>query len=223
MNTLAIKVTIFFLSFAFIQNAYSEELVYLGKQVYAKDVAEKKDLEFDVWIKTTKDSEGNDIQLFFKEDKARGLRRDSSFYQNGTWEVYEFDDLAKETRFRASWGVRSLRRYDDAGHLNERYMIDGNGDTLISVKYEWKKGRLVRMIADGIVRNYIYGKTLKDTVRVEPSDEGFNYHSGYNGTVGKIPEEGEPRYEIFIRDPYGHVSFESGYEESREDNECPSN
>jgi hypothetical protein len=67
------------------------------------------------------------------------------------------------------------------------------------------------------MRNYIYGKTLKDTVRVAPSDEGFNYHRGYNGTAGKIPEEGTPDYEIFARNPYGHVAF--GEEE--EDEELP--
>jgi hypothetical protein len=84
--------------------------------------------------------------------------------------------------------------------------MEGN-DTLESQKYEWENGRLVRMTANGVVRNYFYGKTLRDPVRVEPSDEGFNYHRGYNGTAGKIPEEGTPDYEIFSRDPYGHVHF----------------
>jgi len=162
-------------------------------------------LEFEVYGRIIKDSEGNDIQVFVKEDKARGLRRDSSFYWDGSWEVFEFDDLAKETRFRTSSGIRSLRRYDDVGHLKERNMIDSNGDTLTSEQYEWKNGRLIRMTANGVVRNYIYGKTLQDTIYVEPSDEGFNYHSGYNGTAGKIPEEGTFEYKFFAMEPYGHA------------------
>jgi len=183
-----------------------------------KDAIEREEFdvsfEFEVMIKIVKDSEGNDVQLFIKEDKARELRRDSSFYWDGYWEVFDFDDLTKETRFRTSSGIRSLRRYDDVGHLKERNMIDSNGDTLTSEQYEWKNGRLIRMTANGVVRNYIYGKTLQDTVHVVPSDEGFNFHSGYNGTVRKMPEEGEPGYKIFIRGPYGHVSF--GDEEKEE-------
>jgi hypothetical protein len=72
------------------------------------------------------------------------------------------------------------------------------------------------MTANGVVRNYIYGKTLQDTVKVIPSDEGFNYHSGYNGTAGKIPEEGTPEHEIFAMEPYGHVYF--GNEEDEDGN-----
>jgi len=177
-------------------------------KVYAIDKKESDIvLEFDVYGRLIKDSEGNDIQAFIKEDKAHGLRRDSSFFYNGYWEVFEFDDVAKETRYRASSGISSLRKYDNAGRLTERYMADKKGDTLTSEKYEWKNGRLVRMTANGIARKYIYGKTLQDTVKVEPSDEGFNYHSGYNGTAGKMPEEGEPGYEIFAMEPYGHVAL----------------
>ncbi len=179
-----------------------------------KDAVEREEFdvsfEFEVYARIIKDSEGNDIQVFVKEDKARGLRRDSSFYWDGSWEVFDFDDLAKETRFRTSSGYRSLRKYDDTGHLKERNMIDSNGDTLTSEWYEWENNRLIRMTANGVVRNYIYGKTLQDTVYVEPSDEGFNYHSGYNGTAGKIPE-GTFEYKIFAMNPYGHAHF--GYEE----------
>jgi hypothetical protein len=96
-------------------------------------------------------------------------------------------------------------------------MIDSNGDILKSEQYEWSNGRLVRMTANGILRNYIYGKTLQDTVYVEPSDEGLNYHSGYNGTVGKIPEEDDPKYWLFAINPYGYVSFED--EEKKEHEE----
>jgi len=164
-------------------------------------------LEFDVYARIIKDSEGNDIQVFIKEDKKNGLRRDSSFYWDGEWEVFEFDDAANETRFKASSDIRSLRKYDDKKRLTERYMVDGNGDTLTSEKYEWKNGRLVKTKIDGVERVYIYGKTLKDTVKVIPTDEGLNYHSGYNGTAGKIPEEDEPGYEIFAMSPYGHMYF----------------
>ncbi|MDR0516504.1 MAG: hypothetical protein LBH25_05605 [Fibromonadaceae bacterium] len=173
-------------------------------------------LEFEVWARIIKDSEGRDVQAFIKEDKKHGLRKDSSFYHSGYWEVFEFDDAARETRFRTSSGIRSLRKHDDKKRLKEYYRTD-KGDTLESQRYEWKNGRLVRMTANGIVRNYIYGKTLNDTVRVVPSDEGFNYHRGYNGTAGKIPEEGAPDYETFSLNPYGHVAFG----EKEEDEELP--
>jgi len=164
-------------------------------------------MEFEVWTRIIKDEDGNDIQMFVKEDKRNGLRKDSSFYFDGSWEVFEFDDAVGETKFRTSWGIKSISRYDDKERLKEYYRIDAKGDTLESQKYEWKNGRLTRMAANGVVRNYIYGKTLQDTVRVVPSDEDFNYHRGYNGTTGKIPEEGTPEYEIFSLNPYGHVLF----------------
>ncbi|MCL2100403.1 MAG: hypothetical protein FWH22_01670 [Fibromonadales bacterium] len=170
-------------------------------------------LEFEVYGRIIKDGDGNDVHVFRKEDELRGLRRDSSFYWDGSWEVFEFDDVKMETKFRASSGISSLRKYDDKRRLMERYMVDENGDTLTSEKYEWKNGRPIRMTANGIARKYIYGKTLQDTVKVEPSDEGFNYHSGYNGTVGKMPEEGTPEYEIFAIEPYGHVAFGNEGEE----------
>jgi hypothetical protein len=153
-----------------------------------------------------KDINGDDVQMFRKEDERNRLRKDSSFYYNGYWEVFEFDDALRETRFRAASGVSSVSKYDVKDRLNEYYRMEGN-DTLESQKYEWENGRLVRMTANGVVRNYFYGKTLRDPVRVEPSDEGFNYHRGYNGTAGKIPEEGTDDYETFSRNPYGHVHF----------------
>jgi len=175
-------------------------------------------LDFEVYARIVKDSEGNDIQVFVKEDKRNGLRRDSSFYWDGEWEVFEFDDAVNETRFKASSDIRSLRKYDDKRRLSERYMVDGNGDTLTSEKYEWKNGRLVKTKIDGVERVYIYGKTLRDTIYVQPSDNDLNYHFGYNGTAGKIPEEDEPGYEIFAMSPYGHMAF--GEEEYGE-NESP--
>jgi len=168
-------------------------------------------------MRIIKDSDGNDVRVFIKKDERNGFRKDSSFYYDGYWEVFEFDDAVKETRFRTASGISSISRYDDRERLKEYYRIDGKGDTLESQQYEWKNGRLVRMTANGLVRNYIYGKTLRDTVRVEPSDEGFNYHRGYNGTAGKIPEEGTSGYETFSRNPYGHVFFGEAAEESEND------
>jgi hypothetical protein len=182
----------------------------MGRKIYypVKPVpVEEVKFEFEVWARIIKDAEGNDIQLFIKEDKRRGVRKDSSFYYDGYWEVFEFDDAKNETRFRAASGVRSVSKYDEKERLKEYYQIDGKGDTLESQKYEWRNGRLIRMTANGVVRNYIYGKTLQDTVWVKPSDEGFNYHSGYNGTAGKMPEEGTRAYETFSLNPYGHVHF----------------
>jgi hypothetical protein len=164
-------------------------------------------LEFDVWARIVKDENGDDIQMFIKKDEKRGFRKDSSFYHSWYWEVFEFDDVRKETRFKAASGIKSISKYDDKERLKEYYRIDGKGDTLESHRYEWKNGRLVRMTANGIVRNYIYGKTLRDTVRVIPTDRGFNFHKGYDGTAGKIPEEGTTGYETFSRNPYGHVYF----------------
>jgi len=178
-----------------------------------KDAIEKNErdvaLEFEVYMRIIEDSDGNDVRVFVKEDKANGLRKDSSFYWDGSWEVFEFNDLANETRYMASSGIRSLRKYDDKKRLNERYMINGNGDTLTSELYEWKNSRLVRMTANGVARNYIYGKTLMDTVRVVPSDSGFNFHKGYDGTAAEIPEEGEIGYDIFAMGPYGHINFKN--------------
>jgi len=40
-------------------------------------------LEFEVWARIIKDSDGNDIQVFIKEDKRNWLRKESSFYYDG--------------------------------------------------------------------------------------------------------------------------------------------
>jgi len=178
-----------------------------------KDAIEKSErdvaLEFDMWARIVKDSEGNDIQVFIKEDKANGLRRDSSFYWDGSWEVFE-KKPSGVARLRASDGTVSWSRYDDKNRLTESYLLNKKGDTLISEQYEWKNGRLAKTIIDGVTRSYIYGKTLRDTVRVIPSDNWIRdyYNSGYNGTAGKIPEEGTPEYGIFARWPYRYALSE---------------
>jgi hypothetical protein len=190
---------------------YAKEKMPIGEEY-------EFDKEFEIWARMIKDHRGDDIQMFIKKDEKNKFRKDSSFYYDGYWEVFEFDDALRETRFRTASGVRSVSKYDIINRLKEYYRMEGN-DTLESQKYEWENGRLVRMTANGVVRNYFYGKTLRDPVRVEPSDEGFNYHRGYNGTAGKIPEEGTDDYEIFSRDPYGHVHFgEIEEEEYEQDN-----
>jgi hypothetical protein len=152
--------------------------------------------------------------VFRKEDKLRKFRRDSSFYWDGRWEVFEFDDLARETRYRTSSGTRSLRKYDSKKRLIENYLTNGKGDTLISEQYFWGSERLVRMIENGLERKYIYGKNSLDTIRVIPSDHGVRSHSGYDGSVGKIPSENDPMYKFFALDPYKYTKHESDDDES---------
>jgi hypothetical protein len=59
-----------------------------------------------------------------------------------------------------------------------------------------------------MARMYIYGSKITDTVRVVPSDNGVRFHSGYDKTAGKIPNEDDPMYEFFAMDPYGYNSIE---------------
>ncbi len=181
-----------------------------------KDAVERDEfdvpLEFEVHARIIKDSDGNDIQVFVKEDKALGLRRDSSFYWDGEWKVFEINDISKEVSLRTSSGARSLRKYDNENRLTENYLINEKGDTLISEQYEWKNGRLIRMVEDGMERVYIYGNKITDTIRVVPSDEGVRFHSGYNETAGKIPDENDPMYKFFIMDPYRYNDIEENEE-----------
>jgi len=171
-------------------------------------------LEFEVWARIIKDADGNDIHAFVKEDKRNGLRKDSSFYFDGYWEVFEFDDVAKEVSLNASSGIKFLRKYDNKERLIKNYSIAKNGDTLTSEQYFWQDGHLVRMIENGVTRNYFYGKTLQDTIRVIPSDYGINFHSGYDGSVGKMPEENDPLYKYFVRNPYGYTFYEMKNDEN---------
>jgi hypothetical protein len=94
--------------------------------------------------------------------------------------------------------------------LTENYLIDEKGDTLISEQYKWQNGRLVQMVENGMVRKYIYGKSLADTIRVIPSDYGVRSHSGYDGSTGKIPDENDSRYIFFAMDPYRYTYYEEG-------------
>jgi len=192
--------------------AYGKIVKHIKQYVF-KDTIEKSErnvaLEFEVYMRIIEDSDGNDVRVFVKEDKANGLRKDSSFYSDGSWEVFE-KESSGVARLRASDGTVSWSRYDDKNRLTESYLLDSKGDTLISEQYEWKNGRLAKTIIDGVARNYIYGKTLRDTVRVIPPDNWTRdyYNSGYNGTAGKMPEEGTPEYGIFARWPYGYALSE---------------
>jgi len=110
-------------------------------------------------------------------------------------------------------GTKSWSIYDDRKRLTESYLIDKNGDTLISEQYKWQYDRLIKTIIDGVERVFVYGKTLQDTVKVIPSDEGLKkHHPGYNGTAGKIPDTNDPEYELFVMNPYGSLYF--GYEKN---------
>ncbi len=191
------------------------------KYYVSKDAIDREEfdfpLEFEVHARIIKDSEGNDIQVFVKEDKARGLRRDSSFYWDGSWEVFEFEKSVNKMSLRNHSGTKSWSIYDDRKRLTESYLIDKNGDTLISEQYKWQNDRLIKTIIDGVERIFVYGKTLQDTVKVIPSDEGLkNYHPGYNGTAGKIPDTNDSGYKRFATNPYRYLSFEYETNESSE-------
>jgi hypothetical protein len=174
---------------------------YVFKDAVEREVVETK-FEFDVWKKVIKDDEGNDVQMFKKEDKVRGLRRDSSFYWDGSWEVMEVDSLARSIKSRTSLGIKTENHYDNQWRITRKAMVDVNNDTLNSEQYFWKNSKLMKTIFNGVERNFVYGKTLQDTVKVIPSDEGIYFHSGYNNTIGRIASENDPMYRYFAMDPY---------------------
>jgi len=155
-----------------------------------------------VWARIVKDGEGNDVQVFVKEDKANGLRRDSMFYYNGDWNVIETNEQTRTVKSMTSLGVNVVSLFDNQWRVTSRIMIDKNSDTLTSEQYVWKNGRLARTIFNGLERVYIYSKTLQDTVRVIPSDKGIGFHSGYDNTTGRIPSEDDEEYSSFVRGPY---------------------
>jgi hypothetical protein len=162
-------------------------------------------LELDVYGRLMKDSEGNDIQVFIKEDKKNGIRRDSIFYHDGSWEMVETNDAERIIKSKTSFGTKIIRLHDTQWHLTNKTITDKNGDTLTSERYIWQNGRLVKMIQNGLERKFFYGKTLQDTIKVIPSDEGLYFHPGYNNSVGMMPNEKGPAYKYFSMDPYGKV------------------
>ncbi|MDR0516738.1 MAG: hypothetical protein LBH25_06785 [Fibromonadaceae bacterium] len=186
-----------------------------GNKIYKPRTVEEYS-EFEVWKRIVKDGDGNNVQAFIKEDKRNGLRKDSSFYYNGYWEVSEIDSLAKSNKYESSYGIKINYLHDNKWRLTDKTITDKN-DTLSSERYIWKNGRLAKTIFNGTERSFIYGKTLQDTVKVIPTDEWLGlFHSGFNNTAGKIPGEGDPMYEFFALEPYGYSGGHSsdGYEKS---------
>jgi hypothetical protein len=176
-----------------------------GNKIYKPRTVEEYS-EFDVWLGTIRESNGNVLRIFSMEDKSTGLKRDSTVYLSGNWEVFEIDDKSKETRSRTSWGTKSLYKYDAKMRLTEGYVTDGKGDTLVSEQYFWKKGKLVKTIIGGVERVFVYGKKSGDVVRVIPPDDNMFLHPGYDGTAGIIPEEGDPSYRLFTIAPYAYYA-----------------
>ncbi len=171
-----------------------------------KDAVEKEEFdvpfEFEVYARIIKDSEGNDIQVFIKEDKARGLRRDSSFYWDGSWEVMETDEVDRTIKSKTSLGIKVVNLFDNKWRVTNKVMIDKNNDTIALEQYVWKNGRLAKTIFNGLERVFVYGKTLQDTIRVIPSDNEIGFHSGYDNTAGRIPSEDDEEYSSFVLSPY---------------------
>jgi hypothetical protein len=172
---------------------------------------DRKTSEFEVFENTVKDSYGNDVRVFVSEDKAKGLRKDSSYYSNGSWDVMEKDDSTRTIKSETSQGVKIERKHDENWRLTNKIIIKNN-DTIVSDKYYWENGRLIKTIIAGVERKYIYGKTLQDTVKVIPSDENIEFHPGFNNSVGIMIDESNPMYKYFVLDPYGNVfaSYKEG-------------
>jgi hypothetical protein len=158
--------------------------------------------EFAVYKKVIRDENGNEIEVFRKEDKQNELRRDSTHYHDGYWEVIESDNTNRMVKSETVMGVKTITKYSSTWHI-EKFHLTNKGDTVTKEQYFWNNDKLVRMIQNGLERHYIYGKTLQDTVKVIPSDEGLYFHSGYNNSVGKIPDKDDPMYEYYAKDPYG--------------------
>jgi len=154
-------------------------------------------------MRIIKDSEGNDVQVFVKEDKANGLRKDSSFYADGSWEVMETNETAKIIKYATSHGLKILNLHDKQWRVTNKIMTKNN-DTIFSDQYFWKGNKLIKTRIDGVERIYIYGNSSQDTIKVIPSDnEGqIFFHSGYNNTIGRIPDEKDPEYKYFVKNPY---------------------
>jgi hypothetical protein len=151
------------------------------------------------WKKEMETSNGT-LQVFRQEYKAQHTTKDSLVYPNGEWEVTEKDSIARQMRFKNSVGAIHIQTYDEKWRLIEVSLQDGQGATLLSEYYVWQNGRLAQMTRNDTVRNYFYDG---DTVHVAPTDSGLNFHPGYDGTVGKMPMEGEVGYNLFVLNPYG--------------------
>jgi hypothetical protein len=190
-----------------------DKVIGMGRKIYypAKPVpVEEVKFEFDVWARVIKDADGNDVKMFIKEDKRRGVRKDSSFYYDGYWEVMETDEKARTIKSKTSLGVSIVSSHDEKWRVTSDVMTNKYNDTITHDIYFWKNGRLVKTIFNGIERVFVYGKTLQDTVKVIPSDDGIYFHPGYNNTTGMIPAENDPEYAFFARGPYAAYFVKRG-------------
>jgi len=116
--------------------------------------------------------------------------------------MLEKDDVARTIRSKTSLGVKTVSYYDNQWRVTSDVMTNKDDDTVAYDQYFWENGRLSKTIFNGVKRVFVYGKTLQDTVKVVPSDEGIYFHHGYNNTVGIIPDEKEPEYVFFAKGPY---------------------
>ena len=189
-------------------------LLILSGIIYSKD-------NFNIYTKTITDRNGNEFHVFFKEDTINNWRKDSTVYNDGSWEVFEMKGNT-ETSLRNSLGASSLSIRDSKGKLQERKLIGKNGNLIIHNKYVWKNDLLVKVISLEGIRNYYYGKNpYEDTVIVVPSDKGYDFNGGYDGSVGKIPKKGDKYYKNYLADPYGIWSIEEDTFEIEKKNEEP--
>jgi hypothetical protein len=165
--------------------------------------------EFEVWARIIRDSEGNDVHVFRKEDKKNKLRRDSSFYYyEGNWEVFEMKGETEIT-LKNSLGIESSSIRDSKGKLQERIVKDKDGNLIVNDKYIWDGDLLAKVISLDEVRTYHYGKNpYEDTVRVIPSDKIRYPFNSYDGSVGKVPRKDDEKYVYYLMDPYGIVPFD---------------
>jgi hypothetical protein len=150
--------------------------------------------------------------------------KDSLVYKNGYWELKAetYEDNGAETKMTHMHGIRLETKYDSLGRIESsigivdsidaslkdtltmRYaqiMSFGSGRTIISYHYIWgEKGRLMQATFKGKTANITYG-TPCDSVRIDLND------GTYNKNFGMIPEEEDPEYKEFKRDPCRSVSL----------------
>ncbi|MDR1812573.1 MAG: hypothetical protein LBQ87_07085 [Candidatus Fibromonas sp.] len=141
-----------------------------------------------------------------KSEKTESYR-DSSIYNDGQWELLESDKELGMLRSLTSTGVLIMNLYDLQGKVETGIMLDKNKNIISLRRYTWKDGRLIQTVFNGTVRNFDYGKTPCDTVKVTPPDEGIDFHHGFNNSYGIIPYENDDGYRFFIKGPY---SFSGG-------------
>jgi hypothetical protein len=147
-----------------------------------------------------------------KNEKAKS-KIDTIVYEDGRWEISERNEELNMFRSLDSRGISMLFLFDSQGRIETDIMLGRNGNIISLRRYIWKDGRLIQTIFDGAVRNFDYGKTPCDTVKVTPSDAvkmklydvPLTYvvaSPGYDNSFGKIPYENDEGYGHFIRSPY---------------------